>query len=189
MAEKWTVWDRLIAGMRYAKVKRLIPPGVVLCDLGCGFEGRFLRTLGNAIAGGYGFDQKVDGIRLGNVILTPVKLQDGIPLGDESVDCVTMLALLEHLDAPAAVMREVFRVLRPDGMVILTTPAPCSKPLLDFLAFRLRVISAEEIADHKHYFSAEEVKELLQATGFIKVRVQPFQFGLNQLAVGTKLSG
>lgn len=93
----------------------------------------------------------------GKAALSPIDLDGGIPLPDQSVDCVTMLALLEHLNKPGAVLREVFRILKPGRKVILTTPAPYSKPLLEFLAFRLKLISAEEIMDHKHYFSGPEI--------------------------------
>jgi SAM-dependent methyltransferase len=189
LEERWTVWDKLIAHMRYLKVGRLIPRGGVLCDVGCGPDARFLRTLlcSRLIARGYGFDRKVGKESEGDLIISPLELgSDTFPLADESVDCVTMLAVLEHLSKPMAVLQEVFRILKPGGRVILTTPSPCSKPLLEFLAFRLRMISDEEIKDHKHYFSETEIRQMLVDVGFTNIVYRRFQLGLNQLVSAVK---
>jgi ubiquinone/menaquinone biosynthesis C-methylase UbiE len=164
----------------------------VLCDVGCGPDGRFLQTLlaSRLIAKGYGFDRKVDKVMAWgrvDLVLSSFDLDsDTFPLADESIDCVTMLALLEHLSKPVEVLQEVFRVLKPGGKLILTTPSPCSKPLLEFLALRLRVISAEEIKDHKHYFSETEIQQLLKDIGFINILYKRFQLGLNQLVSAIK---
>lgn len=175
--------------MRYAKVKKLVSPGSVLCGVGCGPHGRFLRMLlaSRLIVKGYGFDRKADKVMREDLVLSSFELDSGtFPLAGESVDCVTMLALLEHLSKPVGVLQEVFRVLKPGGKLILTTPSPCSKPLLEFLALRLRMISAEEIKDHKHYFSETEIRQLLKDVGFINIFYKRFQFGLNQLVSAVK---
>ncbi|NPV70665.1 MAG: class I SAM-dependent methyltransferase [Firmicutes bacterium] len=179
----------MIANMRYAKVRRLVPAGSVLCDLGCGPDGRFLQALldSGTISKGYGFDRNVDRVReRGEMVLSPLDLNSGIPLQGASIDCVTMLALLEHLSKPAAVIEDVFRVLKPGGRIILTTPSPCSKALLEFLAFRLQLISAEEIRDHKRYYSETDLRALLGDKSFTGVVYKRFQFGLNQLVAASK---
>ena len=45
-----------------------------------------------------------------------------IPLKDESVDAVCVQAVLEHVLDPAGVVDEIFRVLRPNGIVYAETP-------------------------------------------------------------------
>jgi SAM-dependent methyltransferase len=45
-----------------------------------------------------------------------------IPLADGSVDAVVVQAVLEHVLDPVAVVREIHRVLRPDGLVYAETP-------------------------------------------------------------------
>lgn len=45
-----------------------------------------------------------------------------LPLPDDSVDLVVSFETLEHLDDPPAFLAEVRRVLRPGGLVIISTP-------------------------------------------------------------------
>jgi SAM-dependent methyltransferase len=45
-----------------------------------------------------------------------------IPLPDESVDCVAIQAVLEHVLDPWKVVDEIYRVLRPNGIVYAETP-------------------------------------------------------------------
>jgi SAM-dependent methyltransferase len=46
-----------------------------------------------------------------------------IPLADASVDCVTALDVLEHLERDTAAVAEIRRVLRPGGLAVVTVPA------------------------------------------------------------------
>lgn len=56
---------------------------------------------------------------------TPNKLcapGEAIPLPDESVDAVVCEYVVEHLTDPAAVLRELRRILRPGGRFVFVTP-------------------------------------------------------------------
>jgi SAM-dependent methyltransferase len=45
------------------------------------------------------------------------------PFGDATFDCVLFCEIIEHLQMdPAAVIREIKRVLKPDAILVLTTP-------------------------------------------------------------------
>lgn len=45
-----------------------------------------------------------------------------LPFADESFDCVICAELLEHIRNPIDVLKEVYRVLRPGGTLLLTVP-------------------------------------------------------------------
>jgi ubiquinone/menaquinone biosynthesis C-methylase UbiE len=187
MKIRWTILDRFIAFLRYSKIKRHIMPNTILCDVGCGFNGSFLLSQSDFIKEGYGFDRKVANDNFGNIHLKEIdNLELGIPLADESVNIATLMALVEHLNDPGAVLRETYRILKKGGHIVLTTPTPLSKPILEFMAYRLKIISEEEIRDHKHYFSNKELYDLLKAIGFSQVKVKNFQLGCNQIAIGLK---
>lgn len=49
-------------------------------------------------------------------------VEDGLPFADESFEIVTAGELIEHVYDPDRLLREVRRVLRPQGHVLLTTP-------------------------------------------------------------------
>lgn len=63
-----------------------------------------------------------------DIAYTKGNLNDAIPLasfGDSSMDVVVLGEVFEHiLNNPAGLLQSVFRILRPDGKVILTTPNP-----------------------------------------------------------------
>jgi hypothetical protein len=84
----------------------------------------------------------------------------------------------------------MYRILRPGGVAIITTPSVRSKRVLELLAFRLHVIDADEIRDHKHYYTKGELRTLLVGAGFAKdaITYRSFALGMNQLVVATKES-
>lgn len=49
-------------------------------------------------------------------------LNDRLPAASESFDTIVAAEVIEHLENPRAVCRELFRLLRPGGTVVLSTP-------------------------------------------------------------------
>lgn len=92
-----------------------------------------------------------------------------MPFDDNYFDLITMLAVLEHIENPDDMFKEIYRVLKPNGNLILTTPTPRAKPVLEFLSFRLKLIDKKEILDHKRYWNKNELINLLIDKKFNKM--------------------
>ncbi len=178
--------EPLLRRIRRNKALRYIPVNSALCDIGCGLNGDFLRSISHKISMGIGIDKKVTPYHDNKIKLMRVDIGKGLSLESEMFDSVTLLAVLEHLEHPYPVLKECYRILKPAGVLVLTTPTPLSKPLLEFLSFKLRIISREEVEDHKHYFTGREIKTNLEIIGFQSVVSKTFLFKLNRLVVAYK---
>lgn len=181
-------FDKLLRWMRYRKVIKYIPKDSIVCDIGCGKEGYFFKKIFNRMKYGIGFDEKIEDQKREKYELKRLKIFGDIPLENEKCDAVAMVAVLEHLLNPQEVLSESFRILKKGGRLILTTPTPLAKPILNFLSFRLKLIDRNEIKDHKNYFWTKNIKKMLCQSGFKEENIKNsfFEFFLNNLIVATK---
>jgi len=174
--------------LRSLRIRRVLPcirrhANCRLLDIGCGWEARFLRSVEPYIASGTGVDFKAPELNTGKLRAIRLTLEDRLPFADNSFDLVTMLAVLEHLVQPEAILREIHRVLVPGGELVLTVPTKAARPVLEFLAFRLGIVNREEIADHKTYYDRESLVALMKLTGFTVMEHRYFQFRMNNFCV------
>lgn len=89
----------------------------------------------------------------------------GLP--SESVDVAHMSHLIEHVTEPLSFLKEVQRVLKPGGTILVTTPCTSS---LQALWFGPRWRSA--IADHLYLFSKKNLLRSLQKVGFSGMKIK-----------------
>lgn len=175
-------FDHFLTHYRYSRVYKELA-GMKRCqsiyDLGCG-KGALVHHLVAKGYDAYGID-----LQKGERVIQ-ADLNRPLPLPSQSVDCVTSLANLEHLEQPDVNLREIHRILKPGGKLILTTPSTAAKPVLEFLAFKLKLIDAREILDHKRYYSKKTLQQALKAAGFSSFKVSTFQLGFNLQVIATK---
>lgn len=175
-------FDKFLSQYRYSRVYKTLRKNRDIrsvLDVGCG-SGTLVQHLKQKGYRALGID-----VRQGPDILA-ADLNQVLPLEAESFDLVTSLANLEHLNEPLLNLTEIYRVLKKNGVCILTTPSTGAKPILEFLAFKLKWIDAREIEDHKMYFSKKMLHSYFQKAGFEKIKVHYFQVGLNLHAVAIK---
>lgn len=177
--------------LRRMRLRRVLPvvrryPGCALLDIGCGWEARLLRAVEPLIARGVGVDFKAPRARSPKIETRQLTLARELPFASSTFDVVTMLAVLEHLAHPLEIVREISRVLKPGGRLVLTVPSNAAKPVLEFLAFRLKVVSEAEIRDHKRYYNRASVQSLVAECGLRVETHRYFQFGMNNFLVAAK---
>ena len=183
------VLDNILRYLRYRIVLSKIPSNSIVCDIGCGKNAYFFKKISGLINYGFGFDKDIEFYKDSKIELRKINFEtEKLPLSQEIVDIVTMMAVLEHLDNCQNVLQEIYRILKPGGRLILTTPSPAAKFILEFLAFKLKLISRRDIKEHKKYLSPQEIKNLLSKSGFQpeKIKTSYFEGGLNILAVAEK---
>lgn len=187
--DNWPLFEKMLGYLRYSKIKKYIkaPQKPICVDIGCGFNGRFLFSIASDIEAGYGFDLRANDITSGNICITNNSKYNGnLPLADNSVDRVFLLAVIEHLERDNQLLPEASRILKPGGLIIITTPTPMAKPILEFLSYKLHLISEESIREHKHYYTRQELVECLNKNNCTCFKYRKFQFGMNEMIIGIR---
>lgn len=164
-----------------------------MLDIGCGSYPLFLA--GSNFTEKVGLDRVVvslpDELRSSNLKVLEYDVQTGsqLPFPADHFDVVTMLAVFEHVE-PQALSRlvaEIRRVLKPGGLYVLTTPAHWTDWLLKLLG-RLRLVSHEEIDEHKGSYRHSAIRSYLEGAGFAadRIRTGYFEAGMNTWATAAK---
>lgn len=150
------------------QIKKMIPQGVLL-DIGCA-TGVFLKEAKRA-----GF--KVRGLDISRFAVNYCKERGlDVDLGtlgeicykERSFDIVSMFQLIEHTPEPLSFLKEVFWILKPGGLVVLTTPNyDCfTRKLMGKLWFGYRH------REHLFFFEKKTLVALFKRAGFKKVKIK-----------------
>jgi SAM-dependent methyltransferase len=135
-AREWIVWarseelDHAFWRMNLPSLLELIPaPGRLTIDVGCG-EGRVARVLrqrGHTVVGVESSPALVEAAREADPGFdVHLAGAERMPLADRAADLVVASMVLQSFDDPGAVMREIARILGPDGTVCATFVHPLS---------------------------------------------------------------
>ncbi len=154
-----------------------------LLDIGCGWDARLLKSIEPYVSLGVGIDFKAPPLQTEKIRTYKLRIEDTLPFENKTFNIVTMLAVLEHLGHPEKIVKEIDRILCDNGYLIITVPSKVSRPILEFLAFRLKIVSSEEIRDHKRYYNYKELKNLFQSTTLSILEHHYFQLGMNNFCV------
>jgi SAM-dependent methyltransferase len=144
-----------------------IPRNCIALEVGCG-TGANLRTLRSAGLYAIGLDRSV-------YALTLVKSKQNFPLlaGDlnelpiktRSVGVIIAADIFEHLEDDTHGINESYRVLKEDGLLILTVPA-----------FRFLWGIQDRVTGHKRRYTRKEIVNRLKGAGFDILKSSYFNF-------------
>jgi len=176
--------------LRNLRIKRVLPvlkqfPECNLLDVGCGWEARLLRQVEPYITRGTGIDFKAPELETRKLKTISAVFVDTLPFPDHSFDVVTLMAVLEHLSNPDAILSEIHRVLKHGGVLVGTVPSKASKPVLEFLSYKLNIVNPDEIRDHKQYFNKKSLQTIFMNAGFTQIKHRYFQFGMNNFFIAS----
>lgn len=150
--------------------------GKVVLNVGC-WTGQFERLAYKSAKKMMAIDSNPEAISFAKKKLPDVKFKvaraDKLPFSNSFFDTVFLMDVLEHLTkgSEKEVSREIHRVIKPGGNLVITTP---NKHLLSIL-----LDPAYFLLGHRHY-STKEVSKMLIETGFRvkKVRYVGSSLGL-----------
>ncbi len=141
----------------YRMVRRALstrPAGGVVLDVGCGQQrlvqeltGRFDRYIGVDVVAYGGLSQP----------MIVADLESGLPLQSGFADVVAAVEVIEHLENPRGFVRELARVTRPGGTVLITTPNQLSALSLLSLVVKRRFGAFQDVHYPAHRTALLEI--------------------------------
>ncbi len=150
---------------RLRMLKRHIEGGRLI-DVGCGGCAFLLSAARSG-------DWDVLGVEPSRVTAEACQSQLGLPVlastwedatvRDETADAITLWEVLEHLHDPVGTIRKCRRVLRPGGVLVISTP---NRDSLDARLFGPYWVGYE-LPRHLQMFRQAQLEALLEAEGFI----------------------
>jgi SAM-dependent methyltransferase len=169
---------RYVAGAALGwRVRRRVPvqhQGRLL-DVGCG-NGEWLAWIRDNIGGwdveGLEVNQEVAERVSSSLNLTVhVGPLDKTSLPTARYDAITMWHSLEHTHSPSRVLKEAYRLLRPDGCLALEVP--------NIASYEARILGRRwyhlDVPRHLYHFTPTTLRKLLTTCGFRVVRLKPMR--------------
>lgn len=155
----WFVGRRAILESFLSQIRSAISnrqSAIGILDVGCGTGANLemLKQFGEA----EGVDVSDDALEFCKAKGLKVHkgLAENLPFADESFDLVTALDVVEHLDDDIAGLKEMNRVLKPDGKTLIFVPA-----------FMWLWGVQDDISNHRIRYTREQIIERLNTAGFV----------------------
>ena len=157
-----------------------------ILDIGCGSFPVFLVNINFAekygldkISGNYKNALQDHGI---SFLEYDIEYQNNLPYQDNFFNAITILAVFEHIEPKKtlAILNEIYRILKPGGICVLTTPSVWAVLPLKIMA-KCGLVSSTELAEHKYAYKPSELIAIFEKTPFAKENLQLgyFELGMN----------
>lgn len=165
------LWNRLIAIKKLLENEKL--EGKRILDVGCGTGIMGASFLKNCHCEVYGLDEDENDLILAEQKGLTVKMlnieKEAFPYSSEFFSVVVFSEVIEHITKYHHVLDEIYRVLRENGVLILSTPNLNSGSNI------LKIITGEDVIPiynrkckdkHVRLFSLRSIRTLLTIHGF-----------------------
>lgn len=150
---------------RYLVDRYEIPPGATLLDVGCG-RGEFLKGFIACGLDGSGVDRSPAAKRL--LTEADIRVSDAtdgsLPFEDDSFAVVYSKSVIEHFYYPEALVAEMWRILKPGGLLITMTPDWDTNYRMFY-----------EDYTHRTPFTVSSLTDIQVIQGFSDVHVEKFR--------------
>jgi SAM-dependent methyltransferase len=150
---------------RYLSTRYKLPKTSKVLDLGCG-RGEFLRGFIRCGLNGYGLDQSpiAKSVCPGTEILQANLENEPLPYEDNFFDVVFSKSVLEHFYYPEKLVMEMYRIIKPGGLVITMVP--------DWESIYKTFY---EDYTHRTPFTVTSLENIFLLNGFDNVKVEKFR--------------
>ena len=184
---------RLYWDYRDESILRHVGDGKTLVEVGCG-EGILLEKMTKLFSDKTVFaiepePENVEICKSHNLDVRPGSVYE-LPMEDASVDTLLFIEVIEHLDDPDLAIREISRVIKPGGKLILLFPNDAFFKMARILTFKFK--EAHYDAGHVKQWRPGEAKRFVESAGFKVEKTSNIPFflwttSLHCLIVATKV--
>ena len=139
-------------------------------DVGCGvgLNSEAIRLKGHRVCGVDISRQAIEKYCARGFAGQVMDIEEGLGFPSDSFDLIFCSEVIEHTVAPESLAREMLRVLRPGGRLVLSTPNSAFWP---YRVLGLAGFTVGELQHPKHFqfFSRRSLRRLLRGAGFREV--------------------
>lgn len=161
-------YEKLLTPCQTSFAYNLIAPlleGKSILDIGCS-TGDYLERFSKDSVGLDYSDPNLELCRKKGLTVKKTDFNQPIPLPDGSFDVTFCSHVLEHVDSPLHLLREMYRVLKPNGKAIIALPVE-----LSIARVLLRDPYFAGHRTHLYSFSLDCLSRLVKTAGFPKEHI------------------
>jgi len=164
-ADSYTEFDRK-GFARYQRALKLanVRSGAKVLDIGCkhAFLCDYLAEKGMN-CDYYGLDisgKVIESVKHKKGTFQTCDIMKGLPFGDGQFDYIFCLEVLEHVENPTFLLNQFERVLKDDGMLLLSVPNP-----YEWLSILAELLRFPETEGHIASFTFQNISKILDFCG------------------------